>query len=310
MPGPFDSTPNIPWLNNNPAQFLIDSERAGAAYGQLFAQGMQIGNKDRQDKADLAEKQREFDVSTQEHSREFNITAQQQQQRVDIEKGVGEMKVKEAQADINTTIGKQASNLKTKEGNAALAGVNATIAQTPGGWTAPESKKLFWETARQFPDVMETPEFRDMAKRFDFADHAATQKEALDAKQAMAADALASKEGIAASNNQTKTDIANSRFGTVANSMDKNGRIISESEFINRHLNEMMTSTGVNADKAAVDLRDVYRKHVAPGIEALRNQGKNGGGEMVPMMSPDGKVGKVPKSNLDNALKQGFTLAQ
>lgn len=153
----FGSTDTPRWLS--PAQFSLESERAGAAIGQLFAQSFNQAIR-------LKEEQRQFDAM-------IPI-------RMQAEKAKADRNIIDALAEVT----KQEAENRRLLGYTALSQVVSSVGKFQGEWNNPEFKRVFWETVRRFPSVTEnTQAFKSITDNFDKAEVAKYNAEAATTKR-------------------------------------------------------------------------------------------------------------------------------
>lgn len=91
---------------------------------------------------------------------------------------------------------------------------------------------------------------------------------------------------------------------------DPSGKAVSEARFIDRHLNEVMNRHGIKADEAVQVLQEVYRERgLGTPVDQQSGQptvAKPSSSEKVRVKAPDGRTGRIPVGQLEDALKQGF----
>lgn len=90
-----------------------------------------------------------------------------------------ESKVKLLETQAQLRLAEITAYEQTAEGNAQLA---TALSETAGKWTEPESKSRFWGIASRYPQVMKSPQFKELVDNFQLADTALARKQYLDAQ--------------------------------------------------------------------------------------------------------------------------------
>lgn len=214
----------------------------------------------------------------------FGQRQQEQDAMLPLRQKMADNQQKIAAAELATKTNALSDEAANKLGFAELGKLVADTS-TNGGWTDPANIAKIYSTAAKYPSVFGTKAFTDLENRIGqaavlqqkadaasalAAHHQAqieVQKERIGALQDQNAALIQSREKIAGDANQTKLDIADmsnenkielQRMRNLTHT-DASGKVVTEGEFVNRHLNSVMSLQGVDEQSAMSRLKTVYK---------------------------------------------------
>jgi hypothetical protein len=234
--------------------------------------------------------------------------------------------VKSMALDIKTKMDMQEDHLLNKQAYVALGEAAKAISQA-GAWHLPESEAAIWDIAAKYPSVMETPQFKHIASQFDAA--AAAERMRMSAegrienykgtlalrdkeiahRDMRLQDTLASNEKISAEKNATLLEVQKLR--TDLDAKDR----LDDMEFqMYQKLSQGLLEEAKLGKMGGAELERKLKEALGRAIESSKERrSKDKTGAAAPkddgtviVVSPQGKKGRIPRSQLQDALKQGF----
>lgn len=281
-----------------------------APFGRSLLQGAQVGS---QMKRNFMEAQRLSEESARE------------QAMMPLKMAAMNNQIKAAAIDLEVGMIKQQDMIQNKQAFSELSRAAADIS-AGAAWAQPESEKRIWEIAAANPSVVGTPEFQGIVRQFDVAGAAAIKakeaenratkitgdlgiaqqrielgRETIASKEAMLQEQIKSNEKIAGEKNTALIEAAKLRAQAQARDVLPDALYRQFSEIV-----------GAIADSK--EFQNVAAKESAMNraFERFREQvrqmkGKDDSNDLIPVRAPNGQTGKIPRSQLESALKAGYT---
>lgn len=298
--GMFD-TVDLPWLRQpNPGEFMLQSEQAAASIGANFARGMEFGQKAKQDAAMFPIRQK-----------------------------LAEQQAQEGALDIASKIQMNDLAVKQKEAMPAFAETIKKITDLPGAWADPNAPKFLSETAVKYPWIVDSPMWKNAEKNIETAGAQAVklrdaetrankaqsqadigfernelQRQQMSLKDEQLKAERESKEKMATEKNATTLENTRLKLDAKARDVLPEMAYRKFSEAVRSIYRDPILKPEEKDQKAQKMLDDEAAKLKSVTKPTASSE------EKVRVIAPGGATGTVPKSMLEDALKNGFKRAQ
>lgn len=235
----------------------------------------------------------------------------------------------------------ESSKLKAQEniasGHAELGQVLSEIAQNKS-WTDPAAKARFWGTASKYPQLMASPTFKELTQQFELADQAAWRAQLEDTK-------MGGRKDLEATRQQGRLELAEQRLNSLADlKMGDQAFKMEFEKFQQEHRLERDKAKASGSEATRFDmnksdeipyLRELDSLNTAyrmgdltyPELQAEREKvitkykakartqspaptKAAGPSRRVRVKAPDGTIGNIPEDQLDEAKRNGYTIAE
>lgn len=219
-------------------------------------------------------------------------------------------------------------------GNAELA---TALSETAGQWTSPEAKSRFWGIAARHPQVMKSPQFKELVDNFQLADQAELRSRLEDTR-------ISSRTDLKNLEHQNRMELWSTRMARTADMKLDDHALRIELEQL-RHENtlerdQMKPSAQADARMDLVKSDEIGLRSELTSLQTAFVQGvldwdefqkKRDGvqakyksrartpaqptsapteAKRIRVKAPDGTIGHIPESQLDEAKRSGYTVAE
>lgn len=291
------------WINGRDFQWLQPSQSDGT-----FMRGMQLGMQMRHQRINES------------------IAMQEAESKVKLMDLNFQMKRAELRAYENLA-----------EGNAQLA---TALSETAGKWTEPESKARFWGIASKYPQVMKSPQFKELVDNFQLADTAKARQDYLQSmvggqkdletlKQGHRLESLTTRldrmsdmkmddqafkvemEGLLQEHRLERDKAKASTSGTERFDLNKSDEIKMRSEL--NSLQIALNQGVLELPEFEAKREKVFKKYEAVArkpAQVTAPATKTGPAKRIRVKAPDGTIGHIPEDQLDEAKRNGYILAE